>query len=97
MDDQLAFDFGAPAASDGLDDWRKERRARLAALADALGLPLGHRVRIEFATGSPLEGLLALDEEQLFVPIRRNAHLVLRIGDATFEARNVASCTTLDR
>jgi hypothetical protein len=96
MDRQLGFDFNGPGDSRGFDAWREARRAKLGELARSLGLPFGRRVRVEFSTGSPLEGILLMDEEDLFISSRRDNHLRLRIGQASFEAGEIISCTTLE-
>jgi hypothetical protein len=62
MSDQLDFDFsnsatGQPGFSEsesGHAIWREERRAAQEALAAKMGLPLGKRVRVEFANGPEL-------------------------------------------
>jgi hypothetical protein len=100
MSDQLDFDFagpgsGSPVPGSGLVRWRDERRAAMEALAAKQGLPLGQRVRVEFENGPPMEGLLLLDEEALFLPTKRDGHLALRIGTGTFHADEIAACIRL--
>jgi len=99
MAGQLAFDFSeSPGAVSGagIETWRAERRTAIESLARKQGLPLGRRVRIDFWSGPPLEGLLVLDEEKLFVDPRRDPSLHLRIGPADFHANEIAACTALD-
>ena len=97
MDNQLAFDFSQAApAIDGLHTWRAARHSALLALAREQSLPLGHQVRVEFENGPPLEGILYLNDEELFHPTRRVPHLHLRIGNATFHAHEISSCIRLD-
>lgn len=84
------------ARGSGLDDWRAHRRVEMERFAARQGLPLGHRVRVDFENGPPLEGLLFLDEETLFLPERPEGHLALRIGTATFHANQISSCIRLD-
>ncbi|GAB4176115.1 MAG: hypothetical protein Fur0032_16000 [Terrimicrobiaceae bacterium] len=66
------------------------------ALAVKQGLPLGCRVRVDFENGPPLEGILFLDEQNLFIPQKRDGHLALRIGTAAFRANEIASCIRLE-
>lgn len=98
MPDQLAFDFSEepPHALQGFDQWRTVRLKALEELAAKQGLPLAHRVRVEFENGPPLEGILSLNEETLFAPVRKDAHLHLRIGTADFHADEIFSCVRLD-
>ncbi len=101
--DQLGFDFDPAAStgteiseSDGLAAWRAARREAMENLARKHGLPLGHRVRVDFACGPPLEGVLLLNEETLFLSDRRNPKLHLRIGTADFHADEIAACVQID-
>ena len=89
--DQLSFDF-ADGYAGAVSEWREAQEA----LAVKLGLPLGRRVRVEFENGDGLEGLLVLDDQTLFTPERRAADLRLRIGSASFAAKDIASCMRLD-
>jgi hypothetical protein len=45
---------GFSESESGLASWREERRAAQEALAAKMGLPLGKRVRVEFANGPEL-------------------------------------------
>lgn len=95
--DQLGFDFTIEnSATDELTKWRVQRRAAMEALALREGIPLGHRVRVEFDCGPPLEGVLLLNEEVLFLPERRNPRLHLRIGRADFYANEITACVQID-
>jgi hypothetical protein len=104
MSDQLSFDFtgdapelpGLATESPALAKWREERRATMRALAQKLGLPLGKKVRVEFENGPPLEGVLHLDEDTLFLPHKRDTRLPLRIDSAIFHANEISSCVTLE-
>lgn len=104
MDEQTAFDFldsrnPQPRESgleNGLIHWREKRRAAMEALAARQGLPLGHRVRVEFQNGPPLEGTLLLDQEDLFLLEKRNNRILLRIDSATFHADEITACIRLD-
>ncbi len=99
--DQLGFNFDSAASSDeeklgGLAAWRAARREAMETLAKKQGLPLGHRVRVDFACGPPLEGILLLNEETLFLTERRNPKLHLRIGTADFHADEIAACVQME-
>lgn len=100
MPDQLAFEFSddsePPPQGDGLHAWRNERRRQIEALARKQGLPIGHRVRVDFENGPPLEGLLVLNEELLFAPTGKQPDLHLRIGNADFHADEIAGCTRIE-
>lgn len=101
MSDQLQFSFDGPSREEfttpgGLDSWREKRRAATEALAAKQGLPLGRKVRVEFENGPSLSGVLFLDESTLFLPEKRNNHLALRIGTATFHADEIASCICIE-
>ena len=104
MSDQLDFDFsnsatGQPGFSEsesGHAIWREERRAAQEALAAKMGLPLGKRVRVEFANGPELEGTLLIDQEMLFLPEKRRGQLTLRINSASFHANDISACVRLD-
>jgi len=101
MSDQLTFDFldrdqVSSTGESGLDRWRAERRAAMHALAEKLGLPLEHLVRVDFENGPSLEGFLFLDEEELITPNRRTSHLSVRIGTASFHASEISACIRLD-
>jgi len=99
MHNQLDFRFdesAQPSGGSALDRWRAERRAAMEAFAAKQGLPIGCRVRVDFENGPPLEGLLFLDEESLFLPQKRDGHLGLRIGTSTFHSDEIASCIRLD-
>ncbi len=89
--EQLSFDFADGYAA-AVSEWREAQET----LARKLGLPLGRRVRVEFENGDGLEGLLQLDDQTLFTPDRRTADLLLRIGNASFAAKDIASCMRLD-
>lgn len=103
MPGQLAFDFidpapelsGLAAESPGLANWREDRRAAMQAIANKLGLPLGKKVRVEFENGPPLEGILHIDEESVFLPKKRSGQLALRIDSATFHANEISGCVAL--
>jgi hypothetical protein len=84
------------APAHGYDQWQAERQRAREALAGELGLPLGHRVRVEFAEGSPLEGMLSLAEETLFLTPKRDVHLALRIGPHCFCVNEISACVRLD-
>lgn len=101
--DQLGFNFDSrvsviadPFQPDALTIWRAARREQMEKLAKKQGLPLGHRVRVEFACGPPLEGLLLLNEETLFVKDRRDPKLHLRIGTADFHADEISACVRIE-
>ncbi len=112
MRDQLQFDFDfdAPppektgdgdtsAPGDGLDTWRRQRKAQLNEMAANLGLPLGHEVELTLSTGPTLRGKLRLAEEKLWVEEEKRSRafqLILRIGKAEFPASEVESCVRLD-
>lgn len=101
--DQLGFNFdsadstkGDQCKPDALAVWRASRREQMESLARKQGLPLGQRVRVDFACGPPLEGLLLLNEETLFVSTRRNPKLHLRIGTADFQAAEISACVQIE-
>lgn len=100
QDDFFATLFDASAASpsdtDGLARWRAQRATLVKDQAQALGLPLGHAVRVHFATGDPLEGVLEFAEESLFWDHRIRDSVELRIGKSTFSNKDVSGWTRLD-
>lgn len=65
-------------------------------LARKNGIPLGRKVQVTFEAGPPLEGLLLLETETLFLPDKKDAHLCLRIGTASFHKDEVASIIVVD-
>lgn len=98
MTKQLSFSFpdgSEDSASGGLATWRAHRLDQLRQLARAEGLPLGKMVRVEFASGPPLEGMLVLNDNELIPSVRRDTHLPLRIGPDVFEAADISSCVVL--
>lgn len=98
---QLAFDLAPKAPEelppvDGLDGWRETRKLEQAGTARKLGLPIGRRVRVDFANSPSLEGMLfAVDSTHIAVS-RRVADLTLRIGTAVFHADEISACVALD-
>lgn len=97
--EQLPLGFsggGTGSGESGLDRWRENRQSAMEALAAREGIPLGHRVRVDFENGPPLEGILYLDKESLFLPTKREPHLMLRVGTSTFEKDDVAAIIRLD-
>ncbi|MDQ3624368.1 MAG: hypothetical protein M3463_18060 [Verrucomicrobiota bacterium] len=97
-DEQLSFSFDSAAGNgrSGLVDWRAQRRAHVARLASAAGLPIGHRVRLTLISGLMMEGCLLLEDETLWVEVRRSQELRLRVGQVDFCAAEVESCVRLD-
>jgi hypothetical protein len=98
MSDQLSLDFSGedkPSAK-GLDAWRAGRIEAVKRLAQLQGLPIGHSVRVDFESGPGLNGKLLLDEESLFLPTSKNPRILLRIGNDSFHADEIASCIRLD-
>ncbi len=81
--------------SDGLDVWRERRREKMRETARRHGLPLGHRVRLEFKDGPFLEGILLLDESTWHSQ-RSDHHVVLRIDNSTFHHDEISACVRLD-
>jgi hypothetical protein len=92
----FSFDGGEPQSVSGVDLWRERRRVQIDALADATGLPIGHEVRLTLVSGPVVHGILFLDEEGLWVDIKRAGHLRLRVGRVDFLAGEVESCVRLD-
>ena len=84
------------SATDGLAQWRAQRQALVQHQADKRTLPIGQKVRVEFATGAPLEGVLEFAEELLFWDERAREDFELRLGDATFSSRDILSWVRLD-
>lgn len=96
-DDQPGFDFSSRSdGPDGYSRWQAERRAALASLARALGLPLGHRVDAELRGGVRLEGILQLADDELWLEPRRDLRIRLRIGRCTFAAEEIERCVRTD-
>lgn len=93
---QEEFQFGAPGGRDGLDGWRRERAAKVAALAKTLGIPLGHPCRVELAGDVELEGMLTLADEELLTPDPKNPMIRLQIGRCIFTSREIVSVVRLD-
>jgi hypothetical protein len=98
MDDQLdlTFENRGQLFAHGLDDWRTERRKNLEELARVQGLPIGRTARIYFHNGPPCEGILLIDDDNLFVPDKRKHDLQLCIGRIRFTASDVASCVAVE-
>ncbi|MEI8342094.1 MAG: hypothetical protein WCH43_11260 [Verrucomicrobiota bacterium] len=98
MSDQLSLDFsgGDQPLAKSLEAWRADRIESVRRLAHLQGLPIGQSVRVDFDNGPSLNGKLLLDEESLFLPTRKNPHIALRIGNATFHADEIVSCARLD-
>jgi hypothetical protein len=101
MNEQTCFDFSADPEreqghQDGLELWRAEHHARMEKLARRQGLPLGHRVRVELDNGEIMEGLLFLQEEQLFPQDNRAPRLLLRIHSNVFSISEISSCVRLE-
>jgi len=101
--DQLGFNFDSRSPGgatqlqpDALVAWRAARREAMESRARKQGLPLGQRVRVDFACGPPLEGVLLLNEETLFLSDRRNPKLHLRIGTADFHANEISACLLIE-
>jgi hypothetical protein len=93
--DQDEIDFDRPAA-DGVEAWHRQRSAQSRQLSQDVGLPIGHRVRLELRDGSGMEGRLELAENLLFIEPTRRAQLRLRIDRCEFLARDIASCVRLE-
>ena len=93
---QPELSFDAPTPESGYDRWQADRRAAKLALAQRLGLPLGHEVEVWLCGEVRLRGRLELAEEKLFVPEGNDPHLRLAIGHATFEAGEIESCVRKD-
>lgn len=94
---QEELNLGAEDGPDGLESWRGQRAKQLRELSRTLGIPLGHRCRIELAGGVILEGLLGLDEDLLFLPepSQRSA-IRLRVDRCVFTLSEVASAVRQD-
>lgn len=95
---QSEFDFNAANPTpDGLTAWHRERQERLAALARANGLPLGHPCRVELAGGVVLEGVLRIAEDELCLSNpTRDLKLKLQIDRCQFSPREILSAIRLD-
>jgi hypothetical protein len=93
---QSELPFDAPWPAGGYERWQEERRAAKQALAQRLGLPLGHEVEVWLRGEVRLRGRLHLAEERLFLPAENDAHLRLAIGHTTFEAGEIESCVRTD-
>lgn len=96
MPGQLPLDFSSSSESPGIDAWRAARREQMEKLAAKQGLPLGHRVRVDFANGPSLEGILVLNENLLFLRDRADSRLHLRIGTSDFHANEIETCIRID-
>lgn len=96
--EQPELDFHQdPAASDGLDRWRRQREQELSELARNNGLPLGKACRVELVGEVILEGPLLLAHDELFQHhLDRNPGLRLRIGRCTFTPREIVTVVRLD-
>lgn len=94
---QGEFQFGASGERpDGLERWRRQRDARVDALAKSRGIPLGHPCRVVLSGHVELEGMLTLAEEDLLTSDPRNQELRLRIGRCIFTSREIVSVVRLD-
>ncbi len=94
--DQDEIDFDRPAA-DGVEAWHRQRALQLRQLSHDVGLPIGHRVRLELVDGSGMEGKLELAEHGLFIEPTERTTLRLRIARCEFMAREIASCVRLEK
>ncbi len=95
--EQLGFSFGGdPGPTSGYTRWQEERRQALEAMALKLGLPLGHRVEVVLRDGTVLKGTLRLVREELWIEIKRDFSLELRIERCTFTPADIESCVRLD-
>ncbi len=75
---QGVFDFET-GHLDGLANWRREQEARLEAIREEWGLPVGRKVRIRLRTmDGELEGMLRL--VVMPVSVDRRIPLRLRVG-----------------
>ncbi len=95
---QSEFDFHTIGqVPDGLTAWHRERQERLAAIAQANGLPLGHPCRVELAGGVVLEGVLRIAEDELCLSHpTRDLKLKLQIDRCQFFPREILSVVRLD-
>jgi hypothetical protein len=93
---QPEFSFNDPTPTTGYERWQEERRAAKLALAQRLGLPLGHEVEVWLQGEVRRRGLLELAEERLFLPEHTDVHLRLTIGHTSFEAGEIESCVRRD-
>ncbi len=84
------------ASSGGLISWHEERRREVAKMSRCEGVPLGRKVRVDFAASPPIEGILELDESLLFYSDIRDSHLRLRIGAYTFHKNECEALVVLD-
>jgi hypothetical protein len=98
MTEQLYFSFdGSEHQSvSGVDLWRERRRIQLDELTGVTGLPIGHAVRVSLISGPVVQGILFLDEESLWMDMKRSGDLRLRVGMVDFLAGDVESCVRLD-
>jgi hypothetical protein len=92
----FSFDGGEPRSVSGVDLWRERRRVQIDMLSDTTGLPIGHLVRLTLVSGPVVQGILFLDEEGLWVNMKRSSDLRLRVGAVDFLAGDVESCVRLD-
>jgi hypothetical protein len=81
----------AASGPDGVDIWRAQRADLIKEQAQKNTLPIGEYVRVEFASGDPLEGWLHFAEERLFWDAKKGTEVELRIGKATFSSREIVS------
>jgi hypothetical protein len=87
---QGIFDFESGNA-DGIGNWRREREARLTAIREEWGLPVGRRARVTLAgIDRELEGLLELAG----IPrmIDRRQPLELRIAGVRILSTEIEGC-----
>ena len=92
LSEQLNLDFSSGAPEQGYARWQAERRAARQQLARKMGLPLGQNVEVRLLSGIVLRGRLALRDEMLFVPEKRDFNLEFVVDGVPFTAAEIESC-----
>jgi hypothetical protein len=88
----LDFESGNP---DGIENWRRQREARLEAVRREWSLPVGRRVRVRLRNiDGDFVGMLRLAEEP--AAIDRRVPLRLRIDQMDFTVPEIERCALLD-
>jgi hypothetical protein len=80
----------------GYTRWLAGRRVATQAMAQRMGLPLGHQVEVWLIGGIRLRGKLRLQEEVLFIEEENVRHLGLMVDNLAFAYREMESCVRLD-